>query len=210
MGVGIMSGCVAFDESLLSQDGGADQHPDGTALEDTSGDTPSDTPGDVPSDAPQDVPSDTPQDSPQDTPVDTPQDTPMDAPPPLGPLCVSYDHNSDSTYNYFYPGNANQDCNDVCASHGLYSNATKNVVGHEGNNAHCRRVIRRMFHACADSVSTGTYATGVGCARQNSGTLKRFTSPDTTANAAGADIERVCACNSDDGCEVQPTDDSCN
>lgn len=179
--------CVVFDEDLLTQDAGPT--PDASADIDDS-------------DANVDVAIDSSNDSGTDTGSDVPTDTATDIPdvPPPDPVCVVYDHDCNGASHYFYPGTANQDCTAVCASHGGFFNATINVIGHGGTTLHCRRVLQAMF-STANAVSTGAYATGVGCSRLNGSDLKRYTTPNTTEAAAGADIERACACVNNDSCQ---------
>jgi hypothetical protein len=190
---GLACACVVFDESLLTQDSGPTQDVNGDANDDP------DASDDVAADSSQDTLSDTGTDTGGDVAADSSQDT-SDVPPPA-PVCVSYDHDCNSTPHYYYPGTANQDCTAVCASHGGFVNSTINVIGHSGTTTHCRRVLQTMFNT-ANTVATGTYATGVGCSRLNGSALRRYTVPNTAEGAEGGDIERACACVTNSSCQI--------
>lgn len=194
MTLGLVSllGCVVFDESLLSKDGGPDVGRDTPDQPDATDDTGVDVVQDALSDVLSDVPTDTGS--------DVPTDTGQDAPPPPAPACVSYDHDGIPGPSYFYPGAANENCTTVCMTHGGYANTTKTAVGSMGETACCTIVLQTMYNTTA-SASDGTSSAGVGCARLTDGTLKRYTSPATNETSKISNVQRVCACVQNDSCQ---------
>jgi hypothetical protein len=181
----LLGGCVVFDENLLK----------GDASPDVFSDTPNDP--DAEADADRDVATDTPTDTLTDTPADTAPDVPSPA-----PVCVTYDHDCAPGPSHFYPGEANQDCTEVCATHGGYAGVPTTGIGSSApDSERCRKILQTMYQSSAP-VGTATHTVGLGCARLTGGTFVRYTSPNTTQGAKAATVQRVCACQQNDACQV--------
>lgn len=181
----LLGGCVVFDENLLKGDASPDVTSDATDDLDAEADTGSDVVADAPT----------------DTPIDTPIDTAPDVPPPA-PVCVSYDYDCIPGPSYFYPGGANQDCVEVCATHGGVANvATTGIGSGAPDSERCRKVLQTMYQS-SSSVSTATHTVGLGCARLTDGSFLRYTSPATAQGAKASNVQRVCGCQQNSTCQV--------
>lgn len=182
------SACVVFDESLLKADTGTDAASDANADPDVEGD----------------VSVDVLPDTPVDTPIDTPIDTPPDVPPPE-PVCVSYDHDCNPGPSYFYPGEANQDCNEVCTAHnaGGYAGVPTKGIGSDRPSAdRCTKVLQAMYQS-SNTATTATHPLlGLGCVRHTNGTFTHYVAPTTVAGDQAPDVQRVCACQQNNSCQV--------
>lgn len=94
----------------------------------------------------------------------------------------------------WYFGAAGASCDNVCASHGGYHEATRTYAGSEGTTSNCDQLLN-MLGAPADPSGTGTInLRGLGC-YYSYGTNSRWrdTYP-TLSNASSSNRSRVCAC----------------
>lgn len=95
----------------------------------------------------------------------------------------------------------NQSCVDVCtAVGGTYHSATVNYAGSNGRPEWCARVLRSLdpaYEYLQKDGLTGPDNQGVGCAildAYGATATRRYTTPDTTAEALHPLIRRACSC----------------
>ncbi len=99
---------------------------------------------------------------------------------------------------WWFSQNNGDSCDDVCALHGGYDEATRTFAGSDGSDANCNQVMTALIPlgAGVDPDGAENQSGALGCAQDFSGTAftVRFTDPTTSA-ASGFNIRRACACN---------------
>ena len=98
-------------------------------------------------------------------------------------------------YTCWYYGSSGQNCDSVCASHGLsYNPQTWVHAGSYGTFDQCDSVLDELG-APATTYGDSFCTDAIGCAYQNSGAGRiRCTEPETTSAASEISSQRACAC----------------
>jgi len=174
---GLVFGCAVAEPPAEwdvpgRDDGGADVDPEGAG--DVEGDVDGDTPGD-PGDARDDV-------DPGDA------DAAEDAPPGtctgavVGGAC-------------WFLGGEERSCDDACAGHGTYSDATRTVAGSSGSDANCDAVLDALGVGGRPTTTLSAGGAGVGCLYQAIGGFRyRVADIPTVSDATFLVSRRACAC----------------
>lgn len=90
----------------------------------------------------------------------------------------------------WYLGGPNQNCDTVCASHGMvYAEATKTYAGSAGTNVHCEEVLQAL--GAGSSSATTANGSGLGCWASGSFRVRDL---NPTLSSVSANLNRACAC----------------
>jgi hypothetical protein len=100
-------------------------------------------------------------------------------------------------------GQNNESCDQVCADHGLYNDATLSFAGSGGSDANCGQVLTAVGASNptpVSAVATLNGMSGLGCGSDYSGTATSYRLTSTTTASAssagnGTSFRRACACN---------------
>ncbi len=96
----------------------------------------------------------------------------------------------------WYLGELDEDCNEVCTSHGdVYDAGTSTVAGSSGTNANCEGLLDGLNAPGEGLDNDGAgCGEGFGCAVASSNFRARCSTPPTDAISASAVVRRVCGC----------------
>lgn len=96
----------------------------------------------------------------------------------------------------WYLGNNGESCDDVCADHGGYNQATLTFAGSEGNVNNCNQVADEISMGGSTVTNSTSCYYGYGCLYDLYSSARiRCTDVSTDASAAIVGVQRACACN---------------
>jgi len=175
---GMVVAAIALGCAVAEQPGGGDVpgRDDGGDRDDSDG------PGDVDADVDSDVPDGA--DGEARDGADTADDVPVGpcTGAAVGGVC-------------WYLGGEERSCDDACAGHGAYNEATRSFAGSSGSNANCDAVLDALGVGGARTSTLPASGAGVGCVFMAMTDVRyRVTDAPTVAEATYLVSSRACAC----------------